>query len=183
MDSILIFFKETVSLLDWILIIFILYNLFSGIKNGFVSNLISFFKWIFAILAVKYLLPILRPYIDGLIESELITDIILGSVIFFVILFLVLLINKGLAKTVKWTGLGSIDTLFGSIFGIIKGYVYFIFLFTLINFVHPKDRWPDSLNTGISLDAIIWGNELLIDTFPKRYEYIEKSKEKLNKIK
>ena len=183
MDSFFEIFEGTLSLLDAILILFILFNLTSGIRNGFVSGLISFSKWIIAFLSVKFLLPILRPYLDHIISSELMTDIILGSVIFFITLFIVLLINKGLKKTIKWSGLGSIDTAFGLIFGIIKGYIYFISLFTVINFLHPNDRWPDYLNKGLTFDYIIWGNELMIEAFPKRYEYFDKSREILDKIK
>jgi len=183
MDSFFEIFEGTVSLLDSILLLCILFNLISGIRNGFVSSLISFSKWIIAFLSVKFLLPILRPYLDDIISSELMTDIILGSVIFFITLFIVLLINKGLKKTIKWAGLGSIDTAFGFIFGIIKGYIYFISLFTVINFLHPNDKWPDYLNKGLTFDYIIWGNELMIEAFPKRYEYFDKSREKLDKIK
>jgi membrane protein required for colicin V production len=183
MDSFFETFEGSISLLDVTLILYILFNLISGIRNGFVSSLISFSKWIIAFLSVKFLLPILRPYLDDIISSELMTDIILGSVIFFITLFIVLLINKGLKKTIKWAGLGSIDTAFGFIFGIVKGYIYFISLFTVINFLHPNDRWPNYLNKGITYDYIIWGNELLIEVFPKRYEYLDKSREKLDKIK
>ena len=183
MDSFFEIFEGTMSLLDVILILYVLFNLISGIRNGFVSGLISFSKWIIAFLSVKFLLPILRPYLDDIISSELMTDIILGSVIFFITLFIVLLINKGLKKTIKWSGLGSIDTAFGFIFGIIKGYIYFISLFTVINFLHPNDRWPDYLNKGLTFDYIIWGNELMIEAFPQRYEYLDKSREKLDKIK
>ena len=183
MDSFFEIFEGTVSLLDVILILYVLFNLISGIRNGFVSGLISFSKWIIAFLSVKFLLPILRPYLDDIISSELMTDIILGRVIFFITLFTVLLINKGLKKTIKWAGLGSIDTAFGFIFGIIKGYIYFISLFTVINFLHPNDRWPDYLNKGLTFDYIIWGNELMIEAFPKRYEYLDKSRKKLDKIK
>ena len=83
----------------------------------------------------------------------------------------------------KWSGLGSVDTIFGSIFGFIKGYIYFVFLFTIINFIHPYDKWNDSFNKGVSLNIILWGNEIIIETFPKRYEYIDKSREKLDKLK
>ena len=96
---------------------------------------------------------------------------------------LVLLISKGLKKTINWSGMGSIDKLFGFIFGAIKGYIYFITIFTVINLVHPYERWHDSLNKGFTFEIIIWGNELVVETFPKRYEYIDKSKEKLEKFR
>ena len=183
MDDLIKFFEGSISLLDLIFILFISINLISGLRNGLIGSLASFSKWVIAFLAVKYLLPVLRPYADGLISSKFMTDIILGSLIFFISLFLILLIGKGLKKTIKWSGLGTIDRVFGLIFGTIKGYIYFVTLFTIINLIHPYNRWSDSLNRGISFDTIMWGNELLIDTFPKRYEYIDKSKDKLDKFK
>ena len=36
---------------------------------------------------------------------------------------------------------------------------------------------------GVTFEIIIWGNELVVETFPKRYEYIDKSKEKFKKFK
>jgi membrane protein required for colicin V production len=176
-------FKDLITILDIIFIFFIIVNLISGLRNGFVANLISFSKWLIAFYGVKILLPILRPYLDGLIESELITDIILGSVIFFLILFITLLIIKGLKKTIKWSGLGSIDTAFGFIFGILKGYIYFVSIFSILSFIHPHEKWPDYLNNGKSVNIIIWGNDLLLDILPHRYEYIDKGTEKLNKLK
>ena len=92
-------------------------------------------------------------------------------------------IRSTLKKTVKWSGMGSIDTLFGFLFGAVKGYVYFITIFTMINLAHTYDRWHDSLNNGVTFEIIIWGNELVVETFPKRYEYIDKSKEKFKKFK
>ncbi len=176
-------FKDLITILDIIFIFFIIVNLISGLRNGLVASLISFSKWLIAFYGVKILLPILRPYLDGLIESELITDIILGSVIFFLVLFITLLIIKGLKKTIKWSGLGSIDTAFGFIFGILKGYIYFVSIFSILSFVHPYEKWPNYLNNGKSVSIIIWGNDLLLDILPHRYKYIDKGTEKLNKLK
>ena len=183
MENIYYSLKESITVIDILFISFILYNLFSGIKNGLIASLISFLKWIIAFLAVKYFLPVIRPYVDGILPSEIMTDIIFGSLIFFFTLFLVLLINKGIKKTGNWSGLGSIDTIFGCIFGIVKGYIYFVAVFAVINLAHPYERWNDSLNNGIAFGIILWGNELVVETFPKRYEYIDKSKKKLEKLK
>ena len=98
MENFFEFLKENFTAIDIIFIIFILYNLISGVKNGLIGSLLSFSKWIIAFLAVKYFLPILRPYVDGILSSEFITDLIIGSFIFFITLFLFLLINKGLKK-------------------------------------------------------------------------------------
>ena len=84
MENFFEFFKENITVIDIIFIIFILYNLISGIKNGLIGSLLSFSKWIVAFLAVKYFLPIIRPYVDGILTSEFVTDLVVGSFIFFI---------------------------------------------------------------------------------------------------
>ena len=76
MENIYYSLKESITVIDILFISFILYNLFSGIKNGLIASLISFLKWIIAFLAVKYFLPVIRPYVDGILPSEIMTDII-----------------------------------------------------------------------------------------------------------
>ena len=105
-----------------------------------------------------------------------------GSIIFILSLFLIILVSKGLKRTVSWTGFGSVDKFFGFIFGFLKGYVYFVSIFTLLNFMHPYTRWSSSLNDGKLFESIIWGQKFLEENLPKRYEYIEKSKENVGKI-
>ena len=39
-------------------------------------------------------------------------DVGLGIVIFVVVIFLVLLVNKGISKAVRYTGIGGLDTTF-----------------------------------------------------------------------
>ncbi len=182
METIKNFFTETASGLDIIFFIFIFINMISGIKNGFISSLVSFLKWILAFISVRYFLPYVRPYVDSYIKSPIVVDLLFGTILFFLTIFIILLINKGLKKTMSWTGLGSIDTFFGLIFGLVKGYVYFIAIFTLLNFIHPNQKWSDYLNRGLSYESILWGNKILIEALPHRYEYIDKSKESMDKL-
>ena len=183
MDSFFDLVKNSISLFDLVFFIFMIVNITSGVRNGFVASLISFSKWVIAFIMVKISLPELRPYMDGIIKSEILTDIILGTMIFLLTLFVLLLLNKGLKKTINWTGLGTIDTSFGFFFGIIKGYIYFASIFTIINFLHPYDRWSENINKGLTFNYVIWGNEFILDNFPKRYEYLDKSKKKLDNLK
>ena len=53
MENFFEFLKNT-TVIDIIFIIFVLYNLISGIKNGLIGSLLSFSKWIVAFLAVKF---------------------------------------------------------------------------------------------------------------------------------
>jgi Colicin V production protein. len=56
-------------------------------------------------------------------------DITLGISIFILAIFVILLIIKGISKVVKYSGFGKIDTLFGFLFGFLKGYVIRVCIF------------------------------------------------------
>ena len=164
------------SIIDYIFLLFVIFFAFLGLKKGFVLSLLSFLKWIVAFILVKILLPIITPYTENIIKSEFAHDAIIGTIIFILSIFFIMLIMKGIKKTMSWTGLGPIDKLFGFIFGFFKGYAYFIALYSIINFLHPSDRWSNNFNNGKFINLIINGKNFLEENLPKRYEYIDKSK-------
>ena len=56
----------------------------------------------------------IKPYVKDVIDNQYILDLILGVGIFVVVIFLILIINKGISKTVKYSGIiGKVDTVFG----------------------------------------------------------------------
>lgn len=181
MDSFLDLIK-TFSIIDFIFIAFLILNSLLSLNNGFILSLLSFLKWIFALISVKIFLPILTPYTESFIKSEFTHDMLFGSILFILSVFFIILISKGLKKTVSWTGFGGVDKFFGFIFGFFKGYAYFVSIFTLLNFIHPYDRWGSNLNEGKFFESIIMGQKFLEENLPKRYEYIDKSKENVDKI-
>ena len=170
------------SIIDYIFLLFIIFFAFLGLNKGFVLSLLSFLKWIVAFILVKILLPITTPYTENIIKSEFAHDAVVGTIIFILSIFLIMLIMKGMKQTMSWTGLGPIDKFFGFIFGFFKGYVYFIALYSIINFMHPSDRWSNSFNKGKFTTLIITGQNFLEENLPKRYEYIDKSKKNVEKI-
>lgn len=110
-------FFEIFSILDFIFIFFLFINSLISLSNGFVLSLLSFLKWVLALILTKIFLPIIKPYTENLITSEFTHDIIIGSIIFIFSIFIIILINKGLKKTINWTGFGGVDKFFGLVFG------------------------------------------------------------------
>ena len=109
---------ELFSIFDLIYIaITILYLIQCSIK-GFVLSLLSAAKWLLAYILTLILFPKIKPYVKGIIDNEYVLDILLGISIFVVVIFLILLINKGIRKTVKYTGMGKVDSFFGFFFWI-----------------------------------------------------------------
>ena len=138
-------------------------------------------KWILSTVITILLVPKLQPIISDYIQSEFVNNLGLGIAIFIITLFIIILIGKTLSKAVTWTGVGSIDKVFGLLFGFFKGYVVCICLFSIFNWFYPYQNWGISAEDAISFNLISKGSEVLIEEFPSNEDFID-TKEKIEKI-
>ena len=127
------------------------------------------------------MVPKLQPTVSDYIESEFVNNIGLGIVIFIFTLFLTIVLGKALGRAVTWTGVGSIDKSFGVLFGVFKGYVVCVCVFSILNWFYPYKNWGISAEDAISLNLIYNGSEILIEEFPSNEDFID-TKEKIEKI-
>ena len=163
-----------------VLVIFI-YFIVQCFLRGFSLSLISFMKWVLSTLITIILVPKLQPTVSDYIESEFVNNIGLGAVIFIFTLFLTIVFGKALGRAVTWTGVGSIDKSFGLLFGVFKGYVVCVCVFSVLNWFYPYKNWGISAEDAISFNLIYTGSEILIEEFPSSEDFID-TKEKIEKI-
>ena len=174
-------FFNNINLLDIFFVIILVYNVIQCFVKGFSLSLISFMKWILSTVITIILVPKLQPIISDHIQSEFVNNVGLGIAIFVITLFIIILIGKTLSKAVTWTGVGSIDKVFGFLFGFFKGYVVCICLFSIFNWFYPYQNWGISAEDAISFNLISKGSEILIEEFPSNEDFID-TKEKIEKI-
>ena len=106
-------------------------------------------------------------------------DVGLGVSIFIIVIFLVLLVNKGISKAVRYTGLGSLDTIFGFFFGFVRSYIIAVCIFSGIHIVYNHDKWPiNSPDKSYIFPYLEKGSNYLLKEFPDEKTY-QDSKEKL----
>ena len=120
----------------------------------FSLSFLSSLKWIVSTITTIILVPVLQPWVSNYIESEFINNVGIGVVIFIVTLFISVLLGKSIGRTVTWTGLGSVDKSFGILFGLFKGYVVTVCLFSLLNWFYPYDKWGMSTNNAYSFNFV-----------------------------
>ena len=128
-----------------------------------------------------FIFPKLKPYVSGFLDNEYILDILLGISVFTIIIFIILLINKGLSKAVKYTGLGGLDKIFGFFFGFVRSYIIAVCVFTTIDIVYNYERWSINVDKSITFVFVEKGSNYLINEFPTRKEQ-EDAKEKIKDI-
>ncbi len=174
-------FFEASSIIDLIYIIITIWSLISCYRKGFVLSILSMAKWLLAYVVTLILFPRVKPYVEDIIDNEYILDVGLGIAIFIVVIFLVLLVNKGISKAVKYTGMGSLDTTFGFFFGFVKAYIISVCIFSGIHIVYNHDKWPINLDKSYTFPYLKKGSNYLIKEFPNEKTYQE-SKEKIEDI-
>jgi len=170
-----------INLLDIFFLIILVYNVIQCFLKGFSLSLILFMKWVLSAVITIILVPKLQPAVSDYIQSEFINSFGLGIAIFIFTLFVTILIGKTLSKAVTWTGVGSIDRVFGFLFGFFKGYIVCICLFSIFNWFYPYQNWGISADDAISFNLINKGSEMLIEEFPSNKDFIN-TKEKIEKI-
>ena len=178
------FFGEIFNLISAIDLIYILITILSLIKcyrKGFVLSILSMSKWLLAYIATLILFPRLKPYVKNIIDNEYVLDVGLGITIFVIVIFLILLINKGISRAIKYTGIGSLDTVFGFFFGFIRAYIISICIFSGVHIVYNYDKWPLNLNKSYTFPYLEKGSNYLLKVFPNEKTYQE-SKEKIEDL-
>ena len=172
---------SSINFFDISVFIIVIFNVIQCFSKGFSLSLISFSKWILSTIVTIILVPKLQPIVSEYIQSEFINNLGLGVAIFILTLFITIIIGKTLSKVVSWTGVGSIDRVFGFLFGFLKGYIVCVCLFSIFNWFYPYQNWGISAENATSFSFINKGSEILIDEFPSSKDFID-TKEKIEKI-
>ena len=133
-------FFEASSIIDLIYIAITIWSLISCYRKGFVLSILSMAKWLLAYVITLILFPRIKLYVKDIIDNEYVLDVGLGIAIFIVVIFLVLLVNKGISKAVKYTGIGGLDTTFGFFFGFVKAYIVSVCTVSYTHLTLPTKR-------------------------------------------
>ena len=174
-------FYEITSFIDLIFLIITFLSVVKCYRKGFVLSLLSASKWLLAYVITLFLFPTIKPYFKGIIDSEFVLDVTLGLSIFILVIFIILVVNKGISKTVKFVGLGRLDSIFGLFFGFIRSYVICVCLFSAVDIVYNYNKWPINTDKSYTFPYIEKGSIYLIKVFPNEKKY-QDSKEKIEEL-
>ena len=174
-------FYNSISVLDLIYLIITILSLIKCYIKGFVLSVLAMAKWLLAYILTLIIFPRIKPYVKDIIDNEYILDIALGISIFIIVIFFIILINKGISKAVKYTGLGNLDTIFGFFFGFVRSYIIAVCIFSAVHIVYNHDKWPINHNKSYIFPYLKKGSNYLLKEFPDEKTY-QDSKEKIKEL-
>ena len=172
---------KTTSILDIIYLVITILSLIKCFKKGFVLSILSMAKWLLAYIITLIIFPKVKPYLNNIIDNEYVLDVGLGITIFILVIFFVLMINKSISKAVRYTGIGSLDTVFGFFFGFIRAYIISVCIFSGVHIVYNYDKWPINTDKSYVFPYLEKGSNYLLKEFPDEKTY-QKSKEKIEDL-
>ena len=177
------FFKifKGISTFDLIYIFFTILSLIKCSRKGFVLSLLAASKWLLAYVLTLIAFPKVKPFVDGIIDNEYVLDVFLGVGIFIIIIFIILMINKGIGKAVTYSGLGTLDKVFGFFFGFLRSYIICVCIFSTITIVYNHKKWPLNLDKSFTFSIVEKGSNYLIKEFPNQENYND-AKEKVQEL-
>ena len=174
-------FYYLTSVIDLIYLVITILSLIKCYSKGFVLSILAMGKWLLAYIITLIIFPKMKPYVNNVIDNEYVLDVGLGIIIFIVVIFLVLLISKGISKAVSYSGLGSLDTIFGFFFGFVRSYIISLCIFSAAHIVYNYDKWPINLDKSYIFPYLEKGSNYLLKEFPNEKTY-QKSKEKIEEL-
>jgi len=174
-------FYDSTSIIDLTYLIITILSLIKCFKKGFVLSILSMAKWLLAYIITLIIFPRVKPYLKNVIDNEYVLDVSLGISIFVVVIFLVLMINKGISKAVRYTGIGNLDTMFGFFFGFLRAYIISVCIFSGVHIVYNYDKWPINVDKSYVFPYLEKGSNYLLKEFPNEKTYRD-SKEKIEEL-
>ena len=181
MSDLLILIKDNIVVFDIFFLIFIFYFSIQCFSKGFFISLVSFLKWILALVLTIILVPKFEPYVSDYINNSFVSEIGLGIAVYIISLFILILLGRSLGRLFSYTGMGSVDKVFGFFFGFFKGYVFFVCIFSIVNWFYSYDKWDISLDKSYFFSMTEKGSKLLINEFPSK-KNLNDTKENIEKI-
>ncbi len=178
------FLENTLFKIGWfdgVVLIILVHSIIQCTIRGFTLSFITFLKWIVAFIITIFLFPKFQPWVSDYIDSPFINNFGLSIFIYFVSLFLIILIGKAFSSSIKWTGFGPLDRTFGFFFGVFRGYIVSVFIFTILNWFYPFNNWSIDVNNSLTFELIKKSSEILVNEFPDIKEF-EDTKERIEKI-
>ena len=181
MFEVFVNFYDATSIIDIIYLIITILSLIKCYKKGFVLSILSMSKWLLAYIITLIIFSRVKPHLKNIIDSEYVLDLGLGITIFVIVIFMLLMINKGISKAVRYTGIGSLDSIFGFFFGFIRSYIISICIFSIIHIVYNHDKWPINIDKSYVFPYLEKGSNYLLKEFPDEKTYKD-SKEKIEEL-
>ena len=153
---------EFANFFDIFCLIIIIASALLSLRAGLLKNLLNLAKWIALITLLKYSFGYLRIlFKEALNLSPTLIDISIFISVFIISYVTFTLINRLIIGLISSDRSGAIDRLFGFLFGIVRGYIIVVIIFSIFsNWNFSNTLLKSYKNDSVLYQSIDKGKEL-----------------------
>ena len=164
--------SDFLNIFDIFFIIICLISIFFAIKNGLIKSFFNLLKWIMIIYIIKNIFFYLRPIFDEYINNQTIADVSIFFLTFITSYILLSSINRVIIGIIQPKRSSFVDLSLGGLFGLIRGYIIIVLLFSFIDSSINSKHWPDYLKNGSFFSIVEYGEDF-VNTIPERINQLK----------
>ncbi|CBI76222.1 colicin V production protein [Bartonella clarridgeiae 73] len=171
----------SVTILDGIVVVVILFSSFLAMLRGFSREILSFISWIIAAVATFFSFKLILPFTEQYLSNKMIALIVTFFMIFIIVLIVTYIITMKIADFIIDSRIGALDRTIGFIFGAFRGLLITVISILLINaLVKPEQQsdWLKNAQTKPLLDSL---SKKIAKMMPKDLDYTFETIEKFFK--
>ena len=164
-------FIDFLNVFDIFSLIIIIFSALFSLKGGLMTSLLNLIKWIILVLVLKYSFNYLRvPFADALELSPTLTDILIFTSVLIVGYVIFTILNKLILGLLNADKTGPINRLFGLVFGIIRGYILVVIIFSVLINWSVSENIVNSYNENSVLFEIIESGNKILKIVPQQIQ-------------
>ena len=164
-------FIDFLNVFDIFSLIIIIFSGLFSLKGGLMASLLNLTKWILLVLVLKYSFNYLRvPFADALDLSPTLTDILIFTSVLIVGYVIFTILNRLILGIFNADKTGPINRLFGLVFGIIRGYILVVIIFSVLINWSVSENIVNSYNENSVLFEIIESGNKILKIVPQKIQ-------------
>ena len=132
------------NLFDWFLIAVLAYSIVMAFLRGIILELFALGGLIAGILLASWNYYYVARYLEHVITSPAIAQIVAFFLIVIGVMILSTLLGKALNRTAHAIGLGFFDRLLGAVFGFARGCLFSIAILMAVAAFRPHSTWVEN---------------------------------------
>ncbi|HKK22350.1 MAG TPA: CvpA family protein [Pseudohaliea sp.] len=142
---------------DWTVVVIVTLSALVSLWRGFSREALSLAGWVIAFVLANLFATRLSTVLAGTIENPTGRYIVAWTLVFVAVLLLAGLAARVFARLVRASGLGLLDRLLGSVFGMLRGLlIVIVLLFLLRQLVPPAEQqWLHQSQLVPQLDPLL----------------------------
>ena len=164
-------FTNFLNVFDIFSLIIIIFSALLSLKGGLITSLLNLIKWILLVFVLKYSFNYLRvPFTNALDFSPTLTDILIFTSVLIVGYVILTILNRLILGLLNADKAGPINRLFGLVFGIIRGYILIVIIFSVLINWSISENILNSYNGNSVLFKIIESGNTILKIVPQQVQ-------------